>query len=68
MLTAEATPLSVKFFQNGHTVCLFGPDPFKVYLYATSRWVESDDMNLREDIRFHSMELSRKVSLQCARG
>lgn len=64
MLTAEATPSSVKFFQNGHAVFLFDPDTFKVYLYAAGRWVESDDMKLREDIRFRSLELSRKEALQ----
>jgi hypothetical protein len=47
---------------------MFDPDTFKVYLYDAGRWVESDDLKLREDIRFRSVELSQNEALQRARG
>jgi hypothetical protein len=68
MLKSEVTPVSVKFFQKDHSVCMFDPDTFKVYLYDAGRWVESDDLKLREDIRFRSVELSQNEALQRARG
>jgi hypothetical protein len=64
MLKSEVTPVSVKYFQNEQAVCMFDPDTFKVYLYDAGRWVESEDPMLREDIRFRSVELSRREALQ----
>jgi hypothetical protein len=64
MLQPETTPLHVKFFRNEHGVCLFDPDTFKMYVYDNGRWVESDDLRLREEIRFRSVELSRREALQ----
>lgn len=57
MLKSEAAPVSDKFFQNDHALCMFDPDTFKVYPYDAGRWVESDDLKLREDIRFRSIEI-----------
>jgi hypothetical protein len=68
MLISEETPVSAWFFENDHAVCMFDPDTFKVYLYDAGRWVESDDLKLREDIRFRSVELSQNEALQRARG
>jgi hypothetical protein len=51
MLKSAEAPVAVKFFQNNHVVCMFDPDTFKVYLYDAGRRVESDDPDLREDIR-----------------
>lgn len=48
MLKSEETPVSAWFFENDHAVCMFDPDTFKVYLYDAGRWVESDDLKLRE--------------------
>ncbi len=68
MLKSEVEPVSDKFFQNDNALCMFDPDTFKVYRYDAGRWVESDDLELREDIRFHSIELSRKEALERACG
>jgi hypothetical protein len=64
MLKSAETPVSVKFFQNDHAVCMFDLDTFKVYLYDAGRWVESDDLELRENIRFRSIELSRDEAMK----
>lgn len=64
MLKSAEAPVSVKFFQNNHVVCMFDPDTFKVYLYDAGRWVESDDPELREDIRFRSVELSSDEAMK----
>lgn len=66
MLESQVTPVSVKFFQKDHAVCMFDPDTFKVYLHAAGRWVESEDLALREDIRFRSVEISRNEALRHA--
>jgi hypothetical protein len=66
MLKSEATPVSVKFFQKDHADCMFDPDTFKVYLHAAGRWVESEDLTLREEIRFRSVEISRNEALRHA--
>jgi hypothetical protein len=42
---------------------MFDPDTFKIYLHDGDRWVESDDLKLREDIRLSSVELSREQAL-----
>ena len=64
MLNFETTPISLKFFRNDHAVCMFDPDTFKVYLYDAGRWIQSDDLALREDIRFRSVELSRDEAMK----
>ncbi len=64
MLTFGTMPVSVKFFRNDHALCMFDPDTFKIYLCDGGRWVESDDLNLREEIRLRSIELSRNEALR----
>ncbi|MCU0591874.1 MAG: hypothetical protein MUC57_10410 [Desulfobacterales bacterium] len=56
--------MSIKFFRNDHTLCMFDPETFQIHLYQHGCWVESDDPMLREDIRFRSVELSRDQALQ----
>jgi len=56
--------MSVKFFRNTHTLYKFDPETFQIHLYQRGCWVESNDPRLREDIRFRSVELSRKEALQ----
>ena len=64
MLTSGTMPVSVKFFRKEHALCMFDPDTFKIYLYNEDRWVESDDLKLREEIRLSSVELSRNEALR----
>jgi hypothetical protein len=68
MLKSEMMPCAVKFFRNAHTVFMFDPDTFQVYRYDAGRWIQSDDIQLREDIRMCSVEVSRAEALQLARG
>lgn len=56
--------MSVKFFRNDRTLCMFDPDTYKIHLYQCGTWIESNDLQLREDIRFRSVELSRKEVLR----
>jgi hypothetical protein len=60
--------MSVKFFRSDGTICMFDPETFKIHLYQGAGWVESDDPELREDIRFRSVELSRDQALQLSRA
>jgi hypothetical protein len=43
---------------------MFDPDSYKIHLYQGGAWIESNDLQLREDIRFRSVELSRKEVLR----
>jgi hypothetical protein len=43
---------------------MFDPDTYKIHLYQGGTWIESNDLQLREDIRFRSVELSRKEVLR----
>jgi hypothetical protein len=56
--------MSVQFFRNDETVCMFDPETYQMYLRQGGSWVESNDLQLRENIRFRSIELSRKEALQ----
>ena len=37
---------------------MFDPDTFQVHRFEDGRWVLTDDLTLREDIRFRSVEVS----------
>jgi hypothetical protein len=56
--------MSVKFFRNDHAIFMFNPETYQIHLYQSGNWIESNDLKLREDIRFRSVELSRKEALQ----
>jgi hypothetical protein len=60
--------MSVQFFRSDGTICMFDPETFKIHLYQGAGWVESDDPELREDIRFRSVELSRDQAHQLSRA
>jgi hypothetical protein len=64
----EPVPMSAKYFHNDHSLYMFDPETFQIHLYQHGCWVESDDSTLREDIRFHSVELSRDQVLQLSRA
>lgn len=56
--------MSVQFFRNDETVYMFDPETYQIHLRQGGSWVESNDLQLRENIRFRSIELSRKEALQ----
>jgi len=60
----EPVSMSVKFFRSDRTLYMFDPETFQIHLYQHGCWVASDDPTLREDIRFHSVELSHDQALQ----
>ena len=64
MLKPEVMPDTVQFFRKEQVIYLFDRETFKVYVCEGARWAESDDPTLREDIRFRSIELSRREALQ----
>jgi hypothetical protein len=68
MLKSDRAPGEVKFFRNANAVFMFDPETFQVYQYNAGRWVQSNDLKLREDIRLCSAEVSHREALQLACG
>lgn len=50
--------ISVQFFRAEESLYMFDPDTFQVHRFEDGRWVLTDDLTLREDIRFRSVEVS----------
>ncbi len=59
--------MSVKYFNNDHSLYMFDPETFQIHLYQHGTWVATDDSTLREDIRFRSVELSHGQALELSR-
>jgi hypothetical protein len=60
--------MGVRFFRNEQALYMFDPDTFRVYRFESGRWVLSDDIRLREEIRFRSIEVSCAEAMQVACG
>lgn len=60
--------MSVQFFRAENSLYMFDPETFQVYCCENGRWILTDDLTLREDIRFRSVEVSCLEVQQAACG
>jgi hypothetical protein len=60
--------MSLQFFRAEESLYMFDPDTFQVHRFEDGRWVPTDDLSLRENIRFRSVEVSCPEVQQAACG
>jgi hypothetical protein len=50
--------MSIKFFRNHRTLFMFDPETYKTFVYQAGKWVESNEPDCLDEIRFRTVELS----------
>lgn len=50
--------MSIKFFRNQRALFMFEPETYKTFVYQAGRWVESNQPDCLDEIRFRTVEIS----------
>jgi hypothetical protein len=50
--------MSTKFFRNQRALFMFEPETYKTFVYQAGRWVESNQPDCLDEIRFRTVEIS----------
>jgi hypothetical protein len=50
--------MSIKFFRNQRALFMFDPETYKTFVYQAGRWVESNQQDCLDEIRFRTVEIS----------
>jgi hypothetical protein len=50
--------MSIKFFRNQRALFMFDPETYKTFVYQAGRWVESNQPDCLDEIRFRTVEIS----------
>ena len=50
--------MSNKFFRNQRAVFMFDPETYRAFVYKAGKWVETNESDCLDEIRFRTVELS----------
>lgn len=50
--------MSIKFFRSQRALFKFDPETYKTFVHHAGRWVESNQQDCLDEIRFRTVEIS----------
>jgi hypothetical protein len=50
--------MSNKFFRNQQALFMFDPETYRTFVYNAGKWVETNESDCLDEIRFRTVELS----------
>jgi hypothetical protein len=60
----ESANMSIKFFKSQRALFMFDPETYKIFIHQEGKWLESNDPDCHEEVRFHTVELSMSTILE----